>query len=130
MGLRGIDNISSAYYESGNNKADATLKAYKSVVSQMWSDTETRSELIEKVDRANRNAITKLKEQVPSLTESQIMLFTYIVCGFSYTTTSVIMGDRSKQYVYTRKKRLVDSIKKTNPADKEFFLSYLVNDKK
>lgn len=130
MGLRGIDNISSAYYESGNNKADATLKAYKSVVSQMWSDTETRSELIEKVDLANRNAITKLKEQVPSLTESQIMLFTYIVCGFSYTTTSVIMGDRSKQYVYTRKKRLVDSIKKTNPADKEFFLSYLVNGKK
>ena len=41
-------------------------------------------------------------------------------------TTSVIMGDHSKQYVYTRKKRLVDTIQNKNPSDKDFFLSYLI----
>ena len=127
MGLRGIASISEAYYVSGNNKAEATLKAYKSMVSRIWSDPDIRSEFVEKVDRANGNIITKLREQIPSLPETQVMLFAYIVCGFSYTTTSVIMGDHTKQYVYTRKKRLVDAIQIKAPADKELFLSFLTN---
>ena len=126
LGLRGIGHISEAYYVSGNNKAEATLNAYKSMVSGIWSNRDTRAEFVEKVDRANGNVITKLREQIPSLSEAQVMLFAYIVCGFSYTTTSVIMGDHSKQYVYTRKKRLVDTIRKKSPKDKELFLSYLV----
>ena len=129
MGLRGISRISDAYYVSGNNKAEATLKAYKSIVTQIWSDSDTRSEFVEKVNRANGNVITKLKEQLPTLPETQVMLFAYIVCGFSYTTTSVIMGDHSKQYVYTRKKRLVDSIQKKDPVDKELFLSFLTRNR-
>lgn len=129
LGLRGISSISEAYYVSGNNKAEATLRAYKSMVSRLWSDPDTRSEFVEKVDRANGNVITKLREQLPSLPETQVMLFAYIVCGFSYTTTSVIMGDHSKQYVYTRKKRLVDTIQKKDPVDKKLFLSFLTNNR-
>ena len=129
LGLRGISSISEAYYVSGNNKAEATLRAYKSMVSRLWTDPDTRSEFVEKVDRANGNVITKLREQLPSLPETQVMLFAYIVCGFSYTTTSVIMGDHSKQYVYTRKKRLVDTIQKKDPVDKKLFLSFLTNNR-
>ena len=129
MGLRGISSISEAYYVSGNNKAEATLRAYKSMVSRIWSDPDTRSEFVEKVDRANGNVITKLREQLPSLPETQVMLFAYLVCGFSYTTTSVIMGEHSKQYVYTRKKRLVDTIQKKDPVDKKLFLSYITSNR-
>lgn len=129
MGLRGISSISEAYYVSGNNKAEATLRAYKSMVSRIWSDPYTRSEFVEKVDQANGNVITKLRGQLPTLPETQVMLFAYIVCGFSYTTTSVIMGDHSKQYVYTRKKRLVDTIQKKDPVDKKLFLSYLTSNR-
>ena len=43
--------------------------------------------------------------------------------------TSVIMGDHYKQYVYTRKKRLVDTIQNKGPVDKELFLSFLTNNR-
>ena len=71
--------------------------------------------------------MSRLRSQVPGLTEAQVSLFAYLAQGFSYTTVLVLTGKRSRQNVYDSRQRLVKEIEETDPEDRDEFLRYLAN---
>ena len=126
MGFESIDRISEAYYYPHSQIKAAMLNAYESEIARFQTQ-EFQNRLIENIDKKYNGVITKLKEQMPSLTRNRILLFAYLVMGLSYTTIKVIMGSRSRQNIYDMRWQLIAAIKKENPADMDLFLSYLPN---
>lgn len=125
LGFSSLDMISKAYYSSGNARERMMLDAYKTVIDRFRSDKDFLSSFFHKIDLTHNKVISKLREQLPALYEGQVLLFSFLVAGFSYTTISVIMNNKPRQYLYDRRQHLIRYIQENNPQDKELFLSYL-----
>lgn len=121
-----IDSISRAYYSSGSNYESAIFSAFKSEIENFRTPA-SQKRFLENVDNSHDNVITKLTAQIPSLGQKRIMLFAYLTQGLSYTTISVILQEDSKQNLYNKRQRLVETIKDNNPLDKDLFLECLAN---
>lgn len=127
LGFQSLDQISDAYYSAGNNREHAIFHAYKEVIERFRSDEGYKTRFIQIINRTHGNVVTKLNEEIPGISDDQLRLFAYLVYGFSYTTISVIMHGKSKQYLYDRRQHLIKLIREKNPADRDLFLSYLPN---
>ena len=67
----------------------------------------------------------RLQQDVPALGEADILLFCYEVVGYDASLISRLMGMKSKNTVYSRKKRLRDRIRKLPPAKAVRYLELL-----
>ena len=126
LGIDSLDKISKAYDTSGANCETAVFEAYRSVI-ETFRGPEFQSRFLESVDRVHGKVIAKLRDQIPSLGDDRIMLFAFLSQGLSYTTIGVILRSDSKQNLYNKRQRLVDTIKEKDPPDKELFLGFLSN---
>ena len=125
-GFASIDVINKAYSSAGSNYESAVFSAYKTVIESFRSP-ESQSRFIETFDKTHDSVISKLREQVPSLGHDRLMLFAYLAHGWSYTTISVILRENSKQNLYNKRQRLIDTIRDKDPLDRDLFLSFLAN---
>ena len=126
LGLDSLDRISEAYDSPENLRPKYLLEAYEKVTERFRKDKDFQRRFLDNVDKTHENAIIRLKVQVPELSDSQILLFAYLIQGFSYTTISVLMA-KKRQYIYDRRWNLVKTITDSNPTDKDFFLSCIPN---
>ena len=69
------------------------------------------------IERALGPTVGNLKKDVPGLDEEDILLFCCIIVGFDASLISKLLDIDSLNTVYSRKKRLLDRIRKL-PADK------------
>lgn len=67
----------------------------------------------------------RLQQDIPALGEADILLFCYEVVGYDASLISRLMGMKSKNTVYSRKKRLRDRIRKLPPAKAVRYLELL-----
>lgn len=125
FGFEVFDKIGQVYYSAENNPV-AVVKAYGSIIEKL-RDEEFQNKVIAGIDKTHDGVVTKLGSQIPSISQSRLVFFAYLVQGLSYTTISVIMNANQRQNLYDIRKRLVQTIKKYDPADKNLFLSYLGN---
>ena len=114
-GIDSLEKISKAYDTSGANCESAVFEAYRSVI-ETFRGSEFQSRFLESVDRVHGRVISKLRDQIPSLGKDRIMLFAFLSQGLSYTTIGVILRCDSKQNLYNKRQRLVDTIKETPPT--------------
>lgn len=126
MGQESIDSINQAYYAAGNNKTTAVYAAYHDIISRFKAE-DFQNRFLESVDKSHGGIVTRLQQQIPSLGRDRVLLFAYLVHGFSYATISVILGDKSKSNIYNRRQRLVETIKEKTPPDMDLFLRHLPN---
>ena len=125
FGFEVFDRIGQVYYSAENNPV-SVVKAYGSIIEKL-RDEEYQKKVIASIDKTHDGVVTKLESQIPSISQSRLVFFAYLVQGLSYTTISVIMDANQRQNLYDIRKRLVQTIKKNAPADENLFLSYLEN---
>lgn len=123
FGFEVFDRIGRVYYSSENNPV-SVVKAYGLMINKLREE-EFLNRFITSIDNTHDGVVSRLKAQIPSLSRSRLLFFAYLVQGLSYTTISVIMNCNQRQNLYDIRKRLVQKIKKSDPVDKDLFLSYL-----
>lgn len=123
FGFEAFDKIGRAYY-SAENSPESVVKAYGSIIGKL-RDKSYQDGFIENIDKTHDGVISLLTSELPSLSDSRMRFFAYLVQGLSYTTISVIMDCNQRQNLYDLRKRLVRTIKKSSPAHEKLFLSYL-----
>ena len=131
LGSIDLDNIKRVlevvYGETNMSEDRITSAEFRKEIKRILSEDGFRNRLMSYIDQAHSGVVSRLRSQVPNLTESQVSLFAYLAQGFSYTTILVLTGKRSRQNVYDSRRRLVKAIEETAPKDREEFLRYLAN---
>ena len=131
LGSIDLDNIKRVlevvYGETNMSEDRITSAEFRKEIKRILSEDGFRNRLMSYIDQAHSGVVSRLRLQVPNLTESQVSLFAYLAQGFSYTTILVLTGKRSRQNVYDSRQRLVKEIEETDPEDRDEFLRYLAN---
>ena len=127
LGFKSFDHIIQECSALGSRGERILDKAYDRLVMQFQNEEKYKQTFVDSIDKTHEGIVTKLKNQMPELGDKQIMLFACFVQGLSYSTMSVLMANKQRQYLYDRRQSLIKSIKGKSPADKELFLSFLQN---
>ena len=122
-----LDSLCKTYYE---NQATSVLhKKIGESVYNLISDFSVGSskieELIQLVNQTHDNIYTDFHRELPSLKESDYLLFLYCALGFSSSTIALFLKEENVNPVYYRKKRLKAKIKLLDSANTGRFLDVL-----
>ena len=127
IGFDSFERVLEMYGETVGSEERVTAAEFRNAIKGIWSEEGFRVRLLSCIDQAHSGVVSRLRSQVPGLTEAQVSLFAYLAQGFSYTTVLVLTGKRSRQNVYDSRQRLVKEIEETDPEDRDEFLRYLAN---
>ena len=121
-----IEKLGRKYYEKENTAIQQTnmFQQVKQIILECSKNPKMRQELETIVNLCHDNAMMKLKNDFPSMKESDIQLLCYIFAGFSPQVISLFMKNNITN-VYTRKSRLKLQIKSSDSDNKELFLKLL-----
>lgn len=121
-----IEKLGRKYYEKENTAIQQTnmFQQVKQIILEFSENPKMRQELETIVNLCHDNAMMKLKNDFPSMKESDIQLLCYIFAGFSPQVISLFMKNNITN-VYTRKSRLKLQIKSSDSDNKELFLKLL-----
>ncbi len=121
-----IEKLGRKYYEKENTAIQQTnmFQQVKQIILEFSKNPKMRQELETIVNLCHDNAMMKLKNDFPSMKESDIQLLCYIFAGFSPQVISLFMKNNITN-VYTRKSRLKLQIKSSDSDNKELFLKLL-----
>ncbi|MDE7407513.1 MAG: hypothetical protein K2M76_03745, partial [Muribaculaceae bacterium] len=122
-----LNNLCDNYYQhndSPNNKV--RLQIYDRIRDEFAAlATDESVKAIEKiVNDCRDDIIAKLRKQVPSLSENEVMLMTFICAGMSMKTISLLTGIKVES-VYSRKSRLKSKIAMSDSPDISLFIASL-----
>jgi len=120
-----IDELGSTYYErQGANEQRAIYNKVKELFRSYASDAKSKQEIENAVNMCHDNVISRLREELPHLKESEIDLLCYIFAGFSLRVISVFTGD-TLNYIAVKKSRLKTKIKDSDAPSKTLFLELM-----
>lgn len=113
-----IDELCDTYYQSQGTKNERKLIAdrVKSEIETVRTDPTVFSEMEKTVNDCRDNLLAHLKEEYPGIKSEEFQLATFLACGFSSRTISLLLGE-SIENVYKRKSRLKQRIKAQNLSD-------------
>lgn len=119
-----IDKLGKTYYERENTLSQqaAMFQEVKQIITDFSENNEMLQELELNVNTCHDNAMQKLRNDFPTMKETDIRLLCYIFVGFSPQVISLFMKDTVAN-VYARKSRLKSRIKSAETANKDLFLS-------
>lgn len=81
--------------------------------------------LIDVLNKSHSGIIQKLRSQLPNLSESDLEFIILIYCGIKPKTVCVLLNI-SASYFYTRRKRIIARIEKSDAKDKQLFIDMLM----
>ena len=119
-----IDKLGKTYYERENTASQqaAMFHEVKQIITDFAENNAMLQELELIVNTCHDNAMEKLRNDFPSMKETDTRLLCYIFVGFSPQVISLFMKDTVAN-VYARKSRLKSRIKSAETANKELFLA-------
>ncbi len=124
--FKAIDELIKTYYEDCSKDKRKTIKNFEDIISQMQISSKVRRNstnrnIEEIVNRYKDNLISKLKIEVTVLKEEEIMLYVYLVAGFSPQAISIFINCNVDD-VYRKKYNLKSKISKYAIQNSELFL--------
>ncbi len=121
--LERMNRLCESYFIDGHSAgSDSRIyREIKSLISDFTTD-DIRAELYESVNRRSGDALSRLREQMPRLSESDVLLLAYVFMGFSPKAISILL-DMKIGTVYMKRSRLKERIERSEIADKERILS-------
>lgn len=119
-----IDKLGKTYYERENTASQqaAMFHEVKQIITDFAENNAMLQELELIVNTCHDNAMEKLRNDFPSMKETDTRLLCYIFVGFSPQVISLFMKDTVAN-AYARKSRLKSRIKSAETANKELFLA-------
>jgi tetratricopeptide (TPR) repeat protein len=122
-----INHICDSFYNSTDSALDKTL-VYKQISLILKSfKKETASKEVEYEAIINKymdNLVSRFKEQMPQLKQSDYSLILYLAMGLS-TKAICILSSCTTYALYTRKFRLKEKISSAKPRDAQLFMKVL-----
>ncbi len=122
--FRMLNKFADDYYYKSAQKSNKTLLTEIEAEIENIKDKESISKLEQLVNAYNDNIITKLREEVPELTEKALVLVTLVYAGLSVRTISLITGS-TVHSIYNGNIRIRNRIKESNATHKEWFIEKL-----
>ncbi len=121
--LERMNRLCESYFIDGHSAgSDSRIyREIKSLISDFTTD-DIRAELYESVNRRSGDALSRLREQMPRLSESDVLLLAYVFMGFSPKAISILL-DMKIGTVYMKRSRLKERIERSEIADKDGILS-------
>ncbi|MCM1151978.1 MAG: hypothetical protein NC322_08075 [Alistipes senegalensis] len=118
-----IDKLGNTYYERHNTPAEreAIYNEVKREIDNLGTDKKTIAELEKIVNSCKSGIMRKLREELPTLKETDFQLLCYFYAGFSFRAISIFTKDKIEN-IYNRKSRLRAKIAASNTPNKNFFL--------
>ncbi len=110
-----LDNLCEAYFhDTYKAQKDRVYEQVTFVLSKLTSSDGKISEIERLANQDLDGIVTKLREDVPNLSEKAYQFFAYDALGFSSKTIAVILGT-SPVSVYTRRARIKEKIQQLPP---------------
>ncbi len=102
-----IDGLCDTYYQSQGtrNERKAIADRVKSEIDAVRTDPAIFSEMEKTVNECSDNLLDHIREAYPAIKPEEYQLATFLACGFSSRTISLLSGE-SIDNVYKRKSRL------------------------
>lgn len=120
-----VNELAATYYErQGTNEQKAIFNKVKAMLDSYASNEDGKQEIEEAVNACYDNVMVKIRQELPSLKESELNLLRYVYAGFSLRVISVFTGD-SINYTAVKKSRLKAKIAESDAPSKEVFTSLM-----
>lgn len=119
-----IDGLCDTYYQTQGTKNErkAIADRVKAEIEAIRTDPMIFSEMEQTVNDCRNNLLNGLKAEFPGIKPEEYQLATFLACGFSSRTISLLLGE-SIENVYKRKSRLKQRLKGLNLPDEKEFLT-------
>ena len=91
---------------AAHGKAERILKEFKNRFDKIWSNDHNWEELERGIDRNHDNAMSRIRERHPDLTEQELRLLMLSIIGFSPNAIGICLGYKGADVVYTKRSRL------------------------
>ena len=88
-------------------------------------EPEIMDEMVAVINKYDDGDISRLREDIPTITPQEFRLALYLYVGFSPETIAVLMGKETKRVVYVTKNRLKTKIVESNHPQAGNYLSKL-----
>lgn len=121
-----IEQICTSYYECHGTSRELK-RIYSEAISsidELRADSATLKKLEDYINAYKDNAAARFKVSFPAAKPADVILFMYIVAGFSARTISVLLGEELP-VVYNRKSRLKAKIGSLQTGERDFLESVL-----
>lgn len=125
--LDALNHICNEYFEKKDAEMESVKMSVYSEVEKLILSFRSREAVgsIENTVNTYRNDILKrLRNQVPSLSDADMLTVTYLYAGFSPKAVCVFTGSKIKNF-YNRRLRILDKISASDAPDKDEFMSRL-----
>lgn len=119
-----LNRLFSQYFEKRTSETISTsfIKDFEEEISRL-QHPESLHSIRKIVNDCRNNILLKLKEQIPSLKQTDIDFVALYLCGFNHKAICLILNINVGNY-YNKRGRLRERIEKSNAPDKGFFLQY------
>lgn len=125
--FKAIDELIKTYYEDCSKDKRKTIKSFENIISEMQISSRSKRNTTDRnieeiINKYKDNLISKLKMEFPSLKEDEIMVYVYLVAGFSPQAISIFINCDVDD-VYRKKYNLRSKISRSSVQNRELFLS-------
>lgn len=102
-----IDSLCQTYYESQGTKSErkAIIENVKGQIESLKTDESAFAEMERTVNECRGNILHRIKADYPDIKNDDYRLATYLACGLSNRTISLLLGE-TVEVIYKRKSRL------------------------
>ena len=124
--LHRLDSLSSAYYDTDNEKIKETLfNSFQKEIRLFSNDKKAFLSLEDDLNRYCGNIMDKLSTQVPNIKGENRIIISLFFAGINYDTIRLLLHRNSVQSLKTLKSRLKNEIIKSGAKDTAFFVEML-----
>lgn len=107
-------------------KSDVSLsKKVADILKSIDGGPGSNLQLLQFIEDKLDHPVSHLREDLPDLKEEEMWLFCYLVIGYDTSLISLLMDVGSINTVYSRKKRLLERIKRLPPARAKRYLDLI-----
>lgn len=119
-----IDSLCATYYETQGTRAErkAVADRVRCEIEAMQTDSRAHDDIMRAVNDCRDGLLTRLQTALPGLTPADLRLLTYLACGLSARTASLLLGVSIDTF-YKRKSRLKLRIRQLGMPGADEFLS-------
>lgn len=125
--LETLNRICNEYFEKKDAESESVrLSIYNEVerIVLSFRSRDALKEIENTVNTYRNNILIRLREQVPSLSDTDLMTVTYLYAGFSPKAVCIFTDSKIKTF-YNRRLRLREKIAASGAPDSDEFLSRL-----
>lgn len=118
-----IDKLCNELYQSSARDENKEIRSINRIINN-FKDDKGIAQLEDTINLYKNNILSKLREQIPTLNEQEIIFATYAFAGLSNNTISYLI-DKPVDAIYSKRSKLKRKIKASGAKNADWFIEEL-----